>query len=125
MCGTMTTRATELRRTKRGRGVWTSARVANLVLGLWLALSAFLWPHTPTSMGNTWIIGVAIAITAVSALWLPRVRWLNAAFAVWLLISSVAIYPANSETVWNNAIVACLVFVLAVVPTRRHLEISG
>ena len=39
------------------------ARLVNALLGVWLYLAAFLWPHTPLERNNAWVSGI-VAVTA-------------------------------------------------------------
>ena len=94
------------------------ARAVNVILGVWLFISAFVWPHTTAERGNTWILGVLCVAFALIALREPSVRWLNTALAVWLFISVWALPHANLGTMWNNALVAIAVFVVSLVPGR-------
>jgi hypothetical protein len=97
--------------------MWSGARLANVTLGLWLFVSAFLWPHTPGSRANTWVLGLIIAtIAAVGST--PTIRALSTVPALWLLFSSFWIADMTNATMWNNAIVAVLVSILSLVPTR-------
>lgn len=93
-----------------------AARYVNIVLGVWLFISAFLWRHSPAQMTNTWILGILCVIFAVAALYEPRARYLNTALAVWLFISSWALVTFNQGTVWNNALVAIAIFFVSLVP---------
>jgi hypothetical protein len=93
-------------------------RVANIVLGIWLFLSAFLFSHSVAQMTNTWIVGVFIVIFALSSIYAPQARYLNTALAVWLFISAFALPSVSIGTVWNNVIVALLVFVFSLMPSR-------
>ena len=34
-------------------------RVSGVLLGLWLVVSVFMWPHTPTQGANTALCGIA------------------------------------------------------------------
>jgi len=86
----------------------------NLALGIWLIISAFVWPHTPAAQLNTWVLGLIIAAIAVVAFGVPQLRWLNALAAVWLFFSAFAIRHDTVGTVWNNVIVAVVVFAVAV-----------
>jgi SPW repeat len=95
-------------------------RGANIVLGIWLFLSAFIWPHTESSGTNTWIIGLLIAIAGIITLYVPWVRWLNAVLAAWLFISTLVLPQLTAGTMWNNTIVAILVFLLSLVPGSLH-----
>lgn len=97
-------------------GVW--ARYANLVIAIWLFISAFIWPHADASRTNTWILAVIIGVVSVWAIWTPTIRWINMAAAVWLFFSTLAIPHYVVGTVWNNVIVSIAVFLLSMVPNR-------
>jgi hypothetical protein len=94
-------------------------RAANVVLGIWLFLSAFLLPHNSTSQTNTWIVGILIAGVATLAMYTPSIRWVNAALAVWLFLSTIWLYPATTATSWNNTIVAIAVLLVSLMPTQN------
>jgi hypothetical protein len=100
--------------TQRNQFQW--ARAVNIVLGIWLFLSAFLWTHSAAQMRNTWVCGVLIAAFAAVAFAVPVVRYLNTALAVWLFISAFALPSISQATIWNNALVAIAVFVFSLVP---------
>jgi len=95
-------------------------RTATIVLGVWLFISAFVWPHTQSSATNTWIVGLLIVIAGIVALYVPWVRWLNAVLAAWLFISTLVFPHVIAATMWNNTIVAFLVFLMALVPGSMH-----
>jgi len=92
------------------------ARIANIVLGVWLFISAFLWRHTYSQMTNTWILGLLCVAFAAIAIKVPQVRYLNAVLAVWLFISAWALPTFNVGTIWNNALVAVAVFIISLAP---------
>lgn len=87
-----------------------------IALGAWLFLSAFLWPHGTASATNSWIVGLLIAIASAIALRMPWLRWIDTALAVWLFLSTLAMPDVTRGTLWNNLIVAMLVFVVSLVP---------
>lgn len=93
-------------------------RWISLVLGVWLFISAFLWPHSPASYTNTWVVGALIALAALGALFSPPVRWANTVLAIWLFISTLVIDHVTVATAWNNAIVAVVVFFVSLAPSR-------
>jgi hypothetical protein len=97
-----------------GSGV---ARALNILLGVWLFLSAFLWQHTDAQRSNTWICGVLCVAFALVALGVGVVRYLNTLLAIWIFISAFALPSISVGTVWNNALVAVAMFVLSLVPT--------
>ncbi len=93
-----------------------TARVVNIVLGIWLFVSAFIWPHTYAQMTNTWIVGALCVAFALLAMRVPEARYLNTLLAVWLFISVWALPTMNMATRWNNAIVAIIILAASVVP---------
>ncbi len=93
------------------------ARGANVVLGVWLFISAFVWAHTPAQQTNTWILGVLFVIFALIAMGSPQVRYVNTVLSIWLFISVWALPHSNIATMWNNALVAIVVFLLSLVPS--------
>jgi hypothetical protein len=98
-------------------------RVINLLLGTWLCISAFVWPHTFWGQTNTWLCGVFCVVFAFVALGLPRARLVNTLLAGWLFVSSWLIVGTATGTKWNNAMVAIAVFILSLVeapPTPRN-----
>lgn len=94
------------------------ARIVNVVLGVWLFISAFIWQHTTPQRANTWILGVLCVVFALIAMSAPAVRWLNTILAIWLFISVWALPHAVLGTMWNNALVAIAVFLASLVPGR-------
>jgi hypothetical protein len=88
-----------------------SPRLLEILVCIWLIISAFAWPHTVAHMTNTWIIGVIGSVVALVALFADaRLRYINTALAVWLFISVWALPGARPGTIWNNVIVAVVLF---------------
>jgi hypothetical protein len=98
--------------------MWSGPRLAIVTLGLWLFLSAFVWPHTVVSRTNTWVLGLIIAAVAAVGTSTPAMRAISTVPAIWLFMSSFWISDVTDATLWNNAIVAILVLVLSLLPTR-------
>lgn len=102
-----------------------SARALNAALGVWLFISAFLWPHTMAQRTNTWICGVLAVIFALAAARIPRARILNTILAVWLFISVWALPRATTGTAWNNVLVSIAIFCLSLMPSATLTRSSG
>ena len=98
--------------------MWSGPRLANVTLGLWLVLSAFLWPHSTASQANTCLLGLVIMGIAAVAPPTPAVRAIGTVPAIWLFFSAFWIPDVTNWTMWHNAIVAILVCVLSLLPTR-------
>jgi SPW repeat len=95
------------------------ARGFTLLLGVWLFISAFIWPHTAAEMTNTWICGVIAVLFAAIGMRVPQVRYVNTVMSIWLFISAFALPMTGAGTVWNNVIVAISIFVSSLVPTGQ------
>ena len=96
-----------------------AARTLNVLLGVWLFVSAFVWAHSQAQLTNTWIRGVLCVVFALFAMRAERARFLNTALAVWLFVSAFALPGSSQGTVWNNALVASAVFVVSLAPSDR------
>jgi hypothetical protein len=48
----------------------------------------------------------------------PNTRFLNTAFAVWLFSATQFIHHATMATLWNNLIVAIVVFLFSLMPNQ-------
>ncbi len=107
---------------------WPMARVINAVLGVWLFISAFAWPHLAAQRTNAAICGVLCVVFALVATSVPRVRYLNSLLAIWLFISSWAMAVERIGTLWNNVLVAIAIFVVSLVangqPSSTHMEFT-
>ncbi len=102
------------------------ARYANIILGVWLFISAFAWTHSSAQMTNTWIVGViGVIVAGVAAFAAPQARYLNTLLAVWLFISSFALPTVSSGTIWNNVIVSILMFVFSLMPSTTETTGHG
>jgi SPW repeat len=96
-----------------------SPRILNVILGAWLFISAFLWPHSQAQMTNTWILGILAVVFALVSMYVAaQARYLNTLLAIWLFISAFALPRVSVGTVWNNAIVAILMFIVSLLPAR-------
>ncbi|MHB8878479.1 MAG: SPW repeat domain-containing protein [Myxococcaceae bacterium] len=105
-------------RTSPGAGsdLFTAARVLAIILGAWLFLSAFLWPHSAAQYTNTWISGLLCVLFAVVSFARPGARYLNTALSIWLFISAFVLPQVSLAGVWNNALVAIGIFVVSLIP---------
>ncbi len=100
-------------------------RWVSLVLGVWLFISAFVWPHTMGEQTDTWILGVLIFFASIGAMYMPQVRFINTVLAIWLFFATLAIAHSNPGTLWNNCIVAIVVFAMSLIPSSAAALPSG
>jgi hypothetical protein len=95
---------------------WRDA--ANLVLGLWLAISPWALSHMTEARPswNALIVGVIIAVAAAAALvaFHKWEEWVNVVLAVWLIASPFVLeFATHAAAMWNHIIVGLLVGILA------------
>ena len=95
---------------------FTTSRIVNIVLGVWLFVSAFLWAHSYAQMTNTWIVGALCAAFALIAMRVPEARYLNTLLAVWLFVSVWALPTLSSATRWVNGLTAIAIFAVSMAP---------
>ncbi len=96
------------------------ARTLNLILGLWLFVSAFVWPRAGATFANAWIVGLLAAIFAVMGMTNGRIRFANTALSAWLLVSAAALPHRSAWGRWNDAAVAVLMLALSLVPGSMY-----
>ena len=106
-------------RWQAARGV-VGARIVSLMLGVWLVVSAFAWPHARVQMTNTWVVGAMSAIFALVAMALPWLHYANTLLAIWLFVSTWALPGFHAQTLWNNVLVSVAMFVVSLVPWDRQ-----
>lgn len=104
-----------------------SSRYVNIIVGLWLFISAFVWRHSAAQFTNTWVMGIIVAAIAAIALAWPAIRYLNTLAGAWLIISAFALPAIASGTRWNSFIAGVVVVVLSLTeapaeagPPLRH-----
>ena len=95
---------------------WTD--VANLILGVWLAISPMVLGYTADTApaANACIVGIIIIVSAGAALisFHEWEEWVNVAFAAWLIASPFLLdYAVHTTALWNQIVTGVLVGVLA------------
>ncbi|HMF44081.1 MAG TPA: hypothetical protein VKQ32_25580 [Polyangia bacterium] len=107
-----------------------TARIFNVLIGAWLFLSAFAWPHTHGQKLAAMIVGALTVVLSLAASYIGGLRYLIAVMAVMLFVMAVTGTSHWNVTLWHNAIVALAIFVAALLDrgpagTRREREIYG
>jgi hypothetical protein len=102
-----------------------STRIFSVLVGLWLVVSVFMWPHTAEQTANGVLSGIACMTLALVGLYFDPARYVAAALGVWIFLSSFLFPSLRRATVWNNALVGIATFVsalLAGVPAEEGLS---
>jgi hypothetical protein len=89
------------------------ARYANMILGVWLFLTAFAWRHAPAAWANTWIVGLLVVAVAIWGLTYPGLWRLNALLGLWLIVAALVFPHLLAASRWNNAVVGVLIAVVS------------
>lgn len=97
-----------------------SARILNVLMGTWLFLSAFMWPHQPVQGVATIACGVVIVLLSLGTIYVPTLRYGTAVAALALFVTSVVRSGISDRTVWHNTVVAVIVLIAALVDTRQR-----
>ena len=109
-----------------------AARYLNILAGAWLFISAFLWTDNASWRMNSWAVGALIMVFAAIAILVPAARFINTALSLWLFFSTLTFFQLMGAALWNNLIVATLVFITSLVPgnavgrglrPRRHARV--
>jgi hypothetical protein len=91
---------------------------AQIMVGGWLFTSAFVWNHTDTQETNAWVVALLVIGVSLFAMIFPWMRHVNTVFAVWLFVTAFAFPSISQATVANNALVAIVIFCIALTPKR-------
>src|SRR5438105_9848261 len=80
--------------------------LSQMMLGMWLFVSAVGWPDTEPAFYNSWITGVLAVTFALAALTGRAWAWhLNAAVGAWLILSPIFMPARHLFTELNQPLV--------------------
>ena len=85
------------------------ARYANILLGLWLFLTAFAWRHAPAAWANTWIVGLLVVAVAIWGLTYQGLWRVNALLGLWLIVAAGVFPHILGASRANNIVVGFLI----------------
>jgi hypothetical protein len=107
-----------------------TARIFTILIGTWLFLSAFAWPHQSAQGFTALVCGALTVFFALLTIYLPNVRYMTAATAVVLFVASLASAARLDRSFWHNAVIAVAIFFAAVLDpgtagARRERELYG
>jgi hypothetical protein len=96
----------------------------NLIIGAWLFFSPWLLQYATgvTPAWDAYILGAAIVVFAVWALFMPQAweEWTNLVLGLWLIISPWVLgFSSQPAATWNMVIVGVVVAVLSVYAIPR------
>ncbi len=101
------------------------ARAGNAVLGAWLFVSAFVLPRSIEGATSAGLVGSVVLSVAIAAFYThPRLHYVNAAAALWMLVSTRLLPPGSRGTLIHDAVLAALILGLALIPSGR-VRVAG
>jgi hypothetical protein len=90
----------------------------NIVLGIWVIISPFVFQFTQLTAAtwNNLIVGIVIAILAIIRTSVPRQAgwsWANVILGIWMIISPFALGAMTTAILWNNIILGVIIAIVA------------
>lgn len=99
----------------QARNTMRGLSIVNLILGLWLIVSPYLFGYTSGAITNSVILGIIVAILAIVRLATPSqvwASWLNGIAGLWLIIAPFIVGFSVAAGYWNEIIVGIIVAVV-------------
>jgi len=98
-----------------------SAIYVDVVLAVWLLVSAFVLGHTLLSAAVISLVAIAVGIVALMALKRPGIRYVNSAITLFLVFLAVLLPGLSAGARVNTAIVGLVLLALsAMTPVHGH-----
>ena len=88
-------------------------RLFNMLLGTWLVVSAFMWPHVTWQKANAIACGALVIGLSALSFYSTTARRLSTLVAIWLFVSAVFTLGLREVTLWHNAVVAIVIFTVS------------
>jgi hypothetical protein len=90
----------------------------NVILGIWLVVSAFILATTGAELWNNLLVGVFVLILASTRVSTPTIStkplsWINALVGLWLIVSPFVLDYASLAETWNDIGVGVLLLIFA------------
>jgi hypothetical protein len=107
-----------------------TTRILNALLGVWLFVTAFMWPHGQAVGTLTVVCAVLTFLLAIASFYTMAARYANLLVAAALFIGTLALPTTTRATVWNNVIVAVAMLASSLLDrgpeaTRHERELYG
>jgi hypothetical protein len=90
-----------------------TARIFNILMGLWLFASAFILPQGRGQVASTAICGALVALSAALTSYNSRSRYITAAIGVLVVVLALVAHPLGGATFWHNGVMGISIAVAA------------
>ncbi len=104
-----------------------SPRIFNILIGIWLVISAFAWLHSPVQFWAALICGAVTILLTLGTFYVPGLRYLVAVFAMFLFVESLTAAAGFRRAAWHDAIISIAIFLAALLsrgPTHARRDLS-
>ena len=81
-----------------------TARIFNLLMGVWLFVSAFIFSQGRVSFASTALCGALAALFAVFTNYDLRSRYVTAAIGALVVVLAFTVQPLGSAAFWHNGV---------------------
>jgi threonine/homoserine efflux transporter RhtA len=107
-----------------------TTRVFNALIGVWLFVTAFMWPHTQSEGTLTVVCAVLTFLLAIASFYTMAARYGNIVVAAALFIGTLVLPAVTRASIWNNVIVAVAILGASLLErgpesVRRERELYG
>jgi len=102
-----------------------TARIVNVLIGLWLFASAFILPQGRGQVATTAICGLLVALSAALTSYDHRFRYVTEVLGLAVVVLAFAVHPLGSATFWHNGIMGISTMAAAFAdrgPLAEHYE---
>ncbi|HVU49721.1 MAG TPA: hypothetical protein VHL80_03485 [Polyangia bacterium] len=93
-------------------------RLVNVILAVWVLVSAFLWRHSWAQRSIGVVFGVVAFAFALAALYSRQFRWVSAFVGGLLVAFGLFVTRLQAATEWNDIVVGAAMVVASLVPDR-------
>jgi hypothetical protein len=90
-----------------------TARIFNILIGVWLFVSAFVLPQGHGQVASTAICGALTTVFAALTSYDRRSRYLTAAVGALVVVLALAAHPLGSAAFWHNGVMGISIAVAA------------
>ena len=108
----------------------TTTRIFSALIGMWLFLTAFMWPHNHAEAALTVACGALVFVLAIASFYLVAARYAILVLAAALFVGALALPGLSRATEWNNVITAAALLASSLLDrgpasTRTERELYG
>jgi hypothetical protein len=102
-----------------------TAKMFNVVVGTWLIVSAYAWPHDERMLKATIACGLLTVALSIASLFSDRTpRYLTVGVAFILMLFSAVHVGRHDPVFWNNLVVAFVVSATMLVRVQDEPELA-